>query len=335
MSHPQPNALPEPVWPAASTVVEQLDVLLHSRLSQAGGAFLQGALKELANGVDSTGFGMRLSAASRHASGALFQADGGDLPPELESLAPLWTPGYWSLLDALRVRLILGLPDLAGEEAGQALDEAFSYADEGELCALLRALPLIPQRERFAWRATEGCRTNMVSVFCAVACDSPLPVATFDDVAWKQVLLKCLFVGAPLWRVRGVDLRLDDDLTRMALDYVEERRSAEREVPRELWMLLGARPGERGLSSLEAELASPDPLSRAAVYLALARAGEGQRLASCSESEPDAAGYLERAAAAVSAGESIASGTWGELEALGATARSKGSLGPDEARQGA
>jgi hypothetical protein len=324
----------EVTWPDRHAAANLLDELLGQRLDAAGAAFLENAGSEFAAGVDSTTFGVRLSAASRHARGALLTAEDEPLLARFEALSDLWTPRWWTLLDGLRVRLILHRGDLAELEAEQALEEAFRYADEGELCALLRALPLIPGRERFAWRATEGCRTNMVSVFCAVACDSPLPVATFDDVAWKQALLKCLFVGAPLWRVRGIDQRLDDDLVRMALDYVEERRSAHRNVPRELWILLGSRPGERGLASLEAERESADPLARAAVYLALARAGCAERLAELGDTDSVAAGYLERARAAAQEGSPVPSDTWGELEVLGATARSKGSLGPDEVRQG-
>jgi len=324
----------EATWPDRDAAAALLDELLRRRLNEAGVAFLDGALAKLAAGVDSTGFGVQLSAASRHARGPLFDADGDASLERLEALSDLWTPRYWTLLDALRVRLILGRGDLAELEAEQALEEAFRYADEGELCALLRALPLLPGRERFAWRATEGCRTNMVTVFCAVVCDSPLPVGTFDDVAWKQALLKCLFVGAPMWRVRGIDQRLDGDLTRMALDYVDERRSAHRVVPRELWILLGSDPGERGLASLEVECQVEDPLARSAVYLALARAGQAERLAELEEADPGAARFLEVARAAARAVEGVPSGTWGELEALGATSRSKGSLGPDEVRQG-
>lgn len=321
-------------WPDRGAATALLDELLRLRLGESGAAFLVGALSKLAAGVDSTGFGLQLSAASRHARGPLFERQDDPLLARLEALSEQWTPRYWTLMDALRVRLILGRTDLAELEAEQALEEAFRYADEGELCALLRALPLIPGHERFAWRATEGCRTNMVTVFCAVVCDSPLPVATFDDVAWKQALLKCLFVGAPMWRVRGIDQRLDEDLTRMALDYVDERRSAHRAVPRELWILLGSNPGERGLASLEVERQGDDPLARSAVYLALARAGQAQRLGELADADPVAADFLGRAQAAVEAGRGLPSDSWGELEALGATSRSKGSLGPDEVRQG-
>ena len=105
--------------------------------------------------------------------------------------------------------LVLALPDLAGEAAAQSIEDAFVFADEGETCALAKALPLLPGPERFVWRAGECCRTNMLSVFESAACDSPFAVAHFDDVAWRQAVIKTLFIGAPMWRVRGLDRRLD------------------------------------------------------------------------------------------------------------------------------
>ena len=55
----------------------------------------------------------------------------------------------------------------------------------------------------------------------------------------KIGLLKALFVGAPLWRVYGLDKRIDAELARMALDLADERCSAHREVQPELWLCLG------------------------------------------------------------------------------------------------
>src|SRR5690606_23174701 len=168
-----------------------------------------------------------------------------------------------TLLDAWRARLVLAHGGLDGDEGRAALEDAFRYADEGETVALLRAVPLVPGPERFLWRVTEGCRSNMRSVFEAAATDSPFPRAAFDDVAWRQALLKSLFVGAPLHRIRGVDARLDGEIARMALDYADERRSAGRPVPPELWVLLGEHLDARALASLEVELRSERPPARA------------------------------------------------------------------------
>jgi len=171
---------------------------------------------------------------------------------------------------------------MKGRERG-----AFRYVDMGELCALYRALAHLPRPERFAWRAGEGARSSMKSVFEAACCDTPYPVRWFDDVAWRQAVIKALFIEAPLWRVFGLDSRLDAEVARMALDLADERRSAGRPVNPETWMCLGANAGERGLASLERELASGPPRGRAAAAIALARAGQRERLLSLAALEED------------------------------------------------
>ncbi|MCZ6596912.1 MAG: EboA domain-containing protein, partial [Planctomycetota bacterium] len=199
-----------------------------------------------------------------------------------------WNPERWSTLEAMRVALLLVLPELDGLAGEQALEEAFRYADDGELCALYRSLALWPNPERFSWRAAEGCRTNIVPVFEAVALDTPYPVKCFDDVAWRQAAIKAIFIDAPLWRMWGLDTRLSPELARMALDLADERRSAHRCVQHELWLCLGPHGGERGLESLEQELGSSNTLGRRAAAYGLARAGAGERLRALLSEESDA-----------------------------------------------
>lgn len=188
-------------------------------------------------------------------------------------LVPGWNPERWTLLDAARAVLVLSRSDLATPPGTAALEDCFRYADMGELCALYRVLALLPQPERYVWRAGEGCRSSLRAVYEAAACDTPFPFRHFDADAWRQLVIKAVFVGAPLWRVFGLDQRLDAELARMALDLVEERRAAGRRVQPELWLCLGAHGGERGRQSLERELSGTWPAGRRAAALALARAG--------------------------------------------------------------
>ena len=75
----------------------------------------------------------------------------------------------------------------------------------------------------------------------------------------------------------------------MALDQAEERRSAHRQVHPQLWICLGAHAGERGLASLERELAGDHGAGRAAAAIALVRAGESDRVRSLVAVESDGA----------------------------------------------
>jgi hypothetical protein len=274
--------------------------LLDARLTPSARQWLKASAQEIAGGASNARFCALFSLAARQAKRAPLAPDGA----ELEAAGRLlegWNPERWNQLEAVRVMLVLARKDLAGDGGALALAEAFRYADEGELCALLRSLALLPGPERFLERATEGCRTNMRSVFEAAALDTPYPVRWFDDLAWRQCVIKCLFVGAPLWRLHGLDTRLSPELARMALDLADERRSAGRPVPHELWLCLGSHGGPRGLAALERELAPSNPsrAGRCAAALAFARAGGAGRLArlAASESDPILLATLARARA--------------------------------------
>ncbi len=254
-------------------------------LDESAGRFAVESCKEVQDGVNAARFGALMGRAGRVARGAALDLQ--TLPAPTEGLAG-WHVERWSAVDALRVYLVLELAGVDGPSGAAIVEEAFRYADEGELVSLYRGLFLLPEPKRFAWRAGEGARTNMLSVFEAVVCDGPYPVRHFDEVAWKQALLKSLFVGARLASVHGVDSRLSPDVARMALDYADERRSAGRQIPPELWMLLGPHGGQRGIDALIAELASPHQPCRAGAILGLARAGEQARSRAALEGDQSA-----------------------------------------------
>jgi len=274
--------------------------LLEHRLDPQGVEWLKTAVVEVQSGVDDVRFAGLVSMASRFARGQALAPT----PEELAEAAALlddWIPERWTCLEAARVVLVLARQDLAEDSFVTALEGAFEYADEGELCALYRSLAHLPDGERFVWRAGEGCRTNMTDVFEAVACDTPFPAKHFDEVAWKQLCIKAVFVGAPLCRVRGFEGRVSADLARMALDLADERRSAGRVVPPELWLCLGAVGGERGRESLVRELDPDNPkrAGRQAAAIALVRAGEQDlvRARLEAEADPEVAGVMRGALA--------------------------------------
>lgn len=254
-----------------SSVRDWLGDALGAVLDSRAGDLVTQAREEVRAGPTAVRFGALLGRVGQAVRGV--SLDLGATPAPLEHLAG-WQVQRWTAVDAARNHLVLELAGLDQPEGAQILEEAFRYADEGELVSLYRGLFLAPTPERFLWRAGEGARTNMLSVFEAVVCDGPYPVRHFDDLAWKQALLKSLFVGAKLSDVHGIDSRLSPDLSRMALDYADERRSAKRSVPSELWMLLGTGGGQRAVDSLMAELASHSESARGGAILGLARAGQ-------------------------------------------------------------
>ncbi len=269
--------------------MSSLDVCLAAlapRLSAPQRAWFDVARAELAAGADDDRFCQLLSQASRYMPRGPLAPSASEQAAARKALEG-WSSERWSTLECARVALVLSLPDLGAERGVRVLEEAFKYADIGEMCALYKSLAHLPAPERFVWRAGEGARSSMRAIFEAACCDTPFPVKRFDDVAWRQAIIKCLFIEAPMWRVWGLDTRLDAELARMALDLVEERRSAGRAIHPELWICLGRHAGARGLEQLERELREGSPRGRAGAGLALARARELDRLQSALAIESD------------------------------------------------
>ena len=52
--------------------------------------------------------------------------------------------------------------------------------------------------------ASEAVRSNVVSVLEALACDNPFPAAHMPELAFNQMVMKAIFNGLPLARVRGL-----------------------------------------------------------------------------------------------------------------------------------
>jgi len=260
--------------------------MLRRRLPDAGSAWMSQHVAEIGQGVTHSRFANIISLASRMTPRAGLNPDAGEID-SAENLLPGWNPERWSLLETMRVILVLSRKDLGEPSFASALEECFRMADLGEACALYRSLAHLPLGERFLWRAGEGCRTNVEPAFEAVACDTPYPGLYFQDAPFQQLVIKALFIEAPLWRVHGLDGRLSGELARIVLDYADERRAAGRTVPPQLWMCLGEHGGERALASLELEWQIDNPLAQQAVAFGLVRASQHDRLRQLIDKESD------------------------------------------------
>ncbi len=93
-------------------------------------------------------------------------------------------------------------------------------------------------RNGFCSTIIDACRTNILPLFEAVACENPYPAQHFPERNFNQLVLKALFNGVALSRVVGLASRLNADLTRMAGDYADERRAAGRAVPADIGLAM-------------------------------------------------------------------------------------------------
>jgi len=141
----------------------------------------------------------------------------------------------WTAEDALRAALLLSLATVIDPaEFVVVAVECYERGDSREQQSWLKALPLLPDAERFVSVAVDACRTNIVPQFEAIACDNPYPALYFPELHFNQLFLKAMFVGVALERIVGLESRLNRELTRMALDFAAERRAAGERLPADL-----------------------------------------------------------------------------------------------------
>ena len=171
---------------------------------------------------------------------------------------------HWSVDQAARIWLLLHLDRGDAASFFTKIEKVFLTADMGELVALYQGLSLYPEPERFAKRAAEGIRTNMVDVFDAVALDNPYPAGHLPNGAWNQLVLKAAFMSRPLYRIYGLERRGNTDLTRIVVDYAHERWAASRIVAADIWNAAEPFGSEVPESDLQKLLHDTDPLQQKA-----------------------------------------------------------------------
>ncbi len=146
----------------------------------------------------------------------------------------------WSRDELARAILLLHAAQTVADLV-PLVESCFRQGDNRERQAVLKALPLLSQPERHLAIAVEACRTNVLPVFEAIACENPYPAAHFPDSSFHQMVLKALFLGVSLSRIEGLDRRWTAELERMALDFASERRAAGRPVPADVELLVRSR----------------------------------------------------------------------------------------------
>ena len=102
----------------------------------------------------------------------------------------------------------------------------------------LRGAILLPAPERYLMLVIDACRTNILPLFEAVACENPYACRYFPERNFNQLVMKALFNGVRLERIAGLGARVNPELTRMATDFAAERRAAGRSVPADIGLAM-------------------------------------------------------------------------------------------------
>ncbi|MTK04251.1 EboA domain-containing protein [Micromonospora sp. CP22] len=139
-------------------------------------------------------------------------------------------PG-WSADEAARA---LMLASLRTDHVGQ-VETLYRTGDAAEKRAVLKALPLLPIGAAGVPLLLDAIRTNDTRLVAAALG----PYARhLDPSAWRQAVLKCVFVGVPLAAVADLDDRADAELGTMLAALADERRAAGRAMPADATELL-------------------------------------------------------------------------------------------------
>jgi len=260
--------------------------MLERRLGGEAMLWIDRASSELEHGAPERRYFLAFSAAARHSGKDPLEPDAHERR-EAELARPGWEIAHWTCDQAARTALTLALPEADRGAWLSTLDKAFAAASVEELVALYQALPVLPHPDALVARCAEGVRTNMTSVFRAVAHRNPYPAERLPDGPWNQMVLKALFVGVALDPIRHLDARANLPLVRMLCDYAHERWSAARPVSPELWRCVGPLADDAALDDLARVLRTGLPDERRAAALALRSCPRERAAQLLDQSPPD------------------------------------------------
>jgi hypothetical protein len=148
----------------------------------------------------------------------------------------------WTLEDAGRAALLLTQATADPLRFVDTATECYERGDSSEQQSWLKSTALLPEPERLLPTVIDACRTNILPLFEAVACENPFPARHFPERNFNQMVLKALFNKVALSRIAGLARRRNADLTRMAADYASERRAAGRTVPSDIGLAMTETP---------------------------------------------------------------------------------------------
>lgn len=148
--------------------------------------------------------------------------------------------GYLGLQDAnlqqiARIYLLFKVLEAKEEFFKSKVANIIEVADKSELETFLKFLVLLPNPENYKAQAVEALRTNISTVFDAIALNNPYPALYFNEQQWNQMYLKAAFMQQDLTAIEQVDKRANQELARIISDYAHERWAASREIDPHFW----------------------------------------------------------------------------------------------------
>lgn len=144
----------------------------------------------------------------------------------------------WTLDRLVRVYLLMTFDGSDKEIYTKNLDLLFETAENNEAVALMSALPFLQFPEYWMLRATDAVRSNIGLVFDAIAFQNSFPMHHFSELAWNQLVLKCIFNDKPIHHIQGLNERANQALANSISNLAHERWAAGRAIPAQAWRLV-------------------------------------------------------------------------------------------------
>src|SRR5690606_5226242 len=185
---------------------------------------------------------------------------------DMELKAYLETQGA-NLQQVSRIYLLYKVLEAKEDFFKAKVANIIEVADKSELETFLKFLVLLPHPENYKVQAVEALRTNISTVFDAIALNNPYPALYFNEQQWNQMYLKAAFMQQDLNRIVQVGQRANKELTRIISDYAHERWAASREIDPCFWRPVGNFMDEKLLKDMKRLFASDNMSEKKAAAL--------------------------------------------------------------------
>lgn len=255
-------------------VTERLKARIDAELGEADTTWLEKQLAKSIQPPSTRDFYMTYTLIGRKIPDQALSWEG-DRPDALEAYLKLQQP---NLRELTRIYVLATALEADPDAFVPKVSKLIEVADTGELVTFLKFLPLLPHNEAFTFTAVEALRTNIATVFDAIALDNPYPIEHFNDQQWNQMFLKAAFMQRDLLRIPGISKRANPSLARIVSDYAHERWAASRPVDPAIWQPVGPFVEGPLLADMERLLASDRQSEQRAGYLSCLEADTQEAL---------------------------------------------------------
>lgn len=246
---------------------DKLQQLISRNLNEKANDWLQQQYERYSSKQNATCFNLTFTAIPRFVGKAAIKISESE-NNALQQIRQGLSLSGWSADRLARSWWLLQWPAEDEKQYAQQIESLFKSAEMKEQVALYGALPLLAYPKAFTRRAAEGLRTNMSSVFEAIALDNPYPAEYFEETAWNQMVLKSFFMDVEVNRIQGLDDKANAKLAHILSDYAHERWAAGRTVNPLLWRPVAPFIDDEIFPDIEKLLQSEDEQERKAAALA-------------------------------------------------------------------